>query len=476
MGIRKKLQIVTASYQVAAIMLLTPLSGMAEETPQSAPTGLGGTKLDNFEQVIYGAPRKNLSTDARLKALEIKLFGSAKSGSVDSRLAGIQKALAYGRGTATSPDFSPPLAPTLDTSGSSSKTASAPAYNKNESFDAGSSGGKGGSDSGYNLPDSTKQVADAMQLYTDGKPDQAEAAFRKIIANDPNNSDAYYNLGVIAEGRGDLKGALNDYKQAQRINPQDQDLRDTVTSVANKLATSGHQVASSSVAPSTAPPAAGGRHGGGGGGGGGHGRNGGGGGAGGDGDRARLKGMVDDASVKYKNGDYDGAIGELGQVANEAPGDPDVQFALGQAYKAKGDLGRARTAMARASSLDPNNTTYQDALAALTGAAAGGVANASGGTGITPFAGSHAQPSGGGGLSGFTSHAGSSMSRRLTRAVEYGIAGAAVGGLTGAIFRGGGGYGYGGYGYGRPTGYSSMRSGALRGAVTGSLLGLIFGR
>ena len=139
------------------------------------PTGLGGSKLDNFEQVIYGAPRKNLSTDARLKALEIKLFGEAKTGSVDSRLANIQKSLAYGKGGASSPDFLPPLAPTLDTTTASSSTGKGkPAPSKtNESF------------SSADAPDSTQAVADAMQLYTDGKSEQAEQAFRKIISNDP---------------------------------------------------------------------------------------------------------------------------------------------------------------------------------------------------------------------------------------------------------------------------------------------------
>jgi len=466
MRIKRNLQIVTATSQALALILFAPLASLADG---DTPIGFHNDKLDNFEQVIYGAPRKNLSQDARLKALEVKLFGEAKSGSYDTRIAAIQKALSYGRGlgAGSSSDLLPPVAGSLDTSSNSGKTAKAPSYSSNdESFSA-----KDGPDSNNDPPENSKAVADAMQLYTDGKVDQAEQAFRKIIANDPNNGDAYYNLGVIAEGRGDLKSALNDYRQAQRISPQDQDLRDTVTTVSNKIAAGQKTVASSSakasgrgatprVAPSygntasasnsdSAPAYTSGA------------------------DRNRLKNMVNDASAKYKKGDYDGAVALLGQVANEAPGDADVQFALGQAYKAKGDTGRARTAMARASALDPGNASYQSALAALTSAASAGVASADGAgdTGITPFAGSHAQPSGG--MSGFTSHSSSSMNRRLTRAVEFGLAGAAVGGLTSALMsHRGGGYGYGG----RSTGYSSMKSGALRGAVAGSVLGLIFGR
>ena len=59
MRIKRKIQIVTASYQALAVMLLTPLASLADET---TPTGFSNNKLENFEQVIYGAPRKNLST------------------------------------------------------------------------------------------------------------------------------------------------------------------------------------------------------------------------------------------------------------------------------------------------------------------------------------------------------------------------------------------------------------------------------
>ncbi len=42
-------------------------------------------------------------------------------------------------------------------------------------------------------------------------------------------------LGVIAEGRGDLSGALNSYRSAARINPSDTDLASAISSLETKL-------------------------------------------------------------------------------------------------------------------------------------------------------------------------------------------------------------------------------------------------
>jgi hypothetical protein len=50
-------------------------------------------------------------------------------------------------------------------------------------------------------------------------------------------------------------------------------------------------------------------------------------------------------------------------VASQVPDDGDVQFALAQAYRAKGDLANARSHMARASSLNPASTSFGSALA-----------------------------------------------------------------------------------------------------------------
>lgn len=438
---------------LGVVLALTGLTPTPFGVPVFAATATAssavGSRLDKIEEVIYGAPKKGQSLDTRLRALEVKLFGVPRKGTFDARLANINKALSYGSGAATG-DLLPPLAPTLDTSStaaanSSTGGSSTPSYNSSN-------------DSTDNTPDSTTALADAMQLYQAGKLPQAEAAFRKILASDPNNGDAYYNLGVIAEGKGDLNGALSNYRSALNINPQDADLQSTVAAVQSKI--DANQALADSANQQKQDAAR----------------------------KAQLKNSVAAAASDFKQGQYDSAISKLTDVSAQVPDDADVQFALAQAYRAKGDLGNARSHMLRASSLNPANAGYASGLTAVDQAIAAksrysdsfASANNSGGYSSAPFSSSasaqqpqgqitpfaNSQATGNGGLSGMASRTTSSVNNRLKRAVSYGIAGAVGGALTGALFR----PTYGG------SRMSGVKSAALRGAILGTVFGFATGR
>jgi len=417
-------------------------------------------KLDNIETVIYGAPKTNESMDGRLKSLETKLFGVSRKGTTTERLSGIEKTLSYGSGAASTGALLPPLAPTLDTSGSSAAEVP-PAYI--DASERAASANSGGSADNYSV-DSSGALAEAMQLYQEGRIPQAESAFHGIIARDPSNGDAYYNLAVIAEGKGDLNGALSYYRSALNLNPQDSDLQSAVASVQSKLRPSAP--APVAVAQSAAQDPARKQH---------------------------LKNAVAAASTDYKAGRYDSAVSKLNNVASQVPDDADVQFALAQAFRAKGDLSNARSHMARASSLNPASTTFGSALGdidraiASKGSASSGsfpasspapspadtfassnsspaVAGQPEGQ-ITPFAGSKAGTlnSGGSGLNG-VAYTARSQSSRLKRAATYGLAGAAAGALSGALFNSGG------------SRMGSAKNSAMRGAVLGAVFGFASGR
>lgn len=441
------------------------LAATSKQSPEIA-------KLDNIEEVIYGAPKSKLALDSRLKDLELKLFGITRKGTTTERLAAIEKTLAYGSGAATSGSLLPPLAPTLDTPATSSSAPSTASSNSSSSYD---------SEEPYAV-DSSGALADAMQLYQDGKVAQAESAFHGIIAKDPNNGDAYYNLAVIAEGKNDLNGALSYYRSALNLNPQDTDLQSAVVSVQNKLAQTNNSApshvassyasssnpfaasSSSSSAPRPAAPAQSKAL-----------------------DEARknqLKSAVASASNDYKAGNYDSAVTKLNSVASQVPDDGDVQFALAQAYRAKGDLANARSHMARASSLNPASTSFGSALADIDRAIAAkntapadsfassnqsnsGTQTASQPEGqITPFAGSKAAGlDSQGGLSGMA-YSARSNSSRLKRAATYGLAGAAAGALSGALFSSSN----------NGSRMSSAKSNALRGAVLGAVFGFASGK
>jgi tetratricopeptide (TPR) repeat protein len=63
----------------------------------------------------------------------------------------------------------------------------------------------------------------------------AERAFQETLQRDPQSSAAYAGLATLAEGRGDINGALAYAQVAWEINPQRADLRDRVAGLSERL-------------------------------------------------------------------------------------------------------------------------------------------------------------------------------------------------------------------------------------------------
>jgi tetratricopeptide (TPR) repeat protein len=72
-----------------------------------------------------------------------------------------------------------------------------------------------------------------------GDSQSAEASFRTALYVDPSSADARYNLGVIAENKGDLSSALEFYQGALTTHPNDPELKDAVQAVQSRLKLSG---------------------------------------------------------------------------------------------------------------------------------------------------------------------------------------------------------------------------------------------
>jgi Flp pilus assembly protein TadD len=284
-------------------------------------------------------------------------------------------------------------------------------------------------------------LQEAMEKYSAGDTVAAERIFKRVLLVDKNNADAYFNLGVLYEGKGDMQLALDNYTRAQALNPSDSELRDTVQSLRNKIA----QERSTKIAESqkinqekqTSQR------------------------------RDSLRQIVSSASSDYKSGNFSEAVRKLEKVSSDAPNDPDVQYALGQAYKAKGETERARTAFNRALSIDPSSQLYRNAVSDLNNTVAQAdrdtqIDSAPAGQ-ITPFSGSGSESFGsnGGGRGffdgGITAYRGGGGSR-LKRAVAGGAVGAAAGALFAASTR------------------SGLKGGALKGAILGGMLGYFSGQ
>lgn len=65
--------------------------------------------------------------------------------------------------------------------------------------------------------DATELFAEAVKAFDAGKLDDAEKSFARVVEKAPDNVSARYNLGVIAERKGDIAGAQAQYEAAHKL-------------------------------------------------------------------------------------------------------------------------------------------------------------------------------------------------------------------------------------------------------------------
>jgi tetratricopeptide (TPR) repeat protein len=90
--------------------------------------------------------------------------------------------------------------------------------------------------------------------HAEGNYDEAEAAFRHVLSRAPNTVDAFYNLGSLAERKGDLIGALSDYRAALALKPNDKQLIEAVQSVERSLKERSASTFKENTRPQFQPP------------------------------------------------------------------------------------------------------------------------------------------------------------------------------------------------------------------------------
>lgn len=71
--------------------------------------------------------------------------------------------------------------------------------------------------------------------HAEGNYEEAEAAFRHVLSRDPSNVDAFYDLGALAERKGDLIAALSSYRAALALKPHDKEIAEAVSSIEKAL-------------------------------------------------------------------------------------------------------------------------------------------------------------------------------------------------------------------------------------------------
>jgi|GEM_PF-4026919 len=280
-------------------------------------------------------------------------------------------------------------------------------------------------------PDATKAIlVRAVEKYSAGQMAEAAALFQRVLAVDANNADAHYNLGAIDEQQGKLSEALSHYQIAARHNPHDKDFSEAVRSVAEKMQMVKAETARRQVQQQQAISQKNGQ----------------------------MRQEAIDAKTAFQAGNFDLAIQKLNSLSNSNVKDPDVEFGLSQAYKAKSNLGQARYHLTNAMALDPNNETYKQAYASLNAEFKRGQEIADADLSLTPGDIVPINGNGTGRDEVMGRYKTQDRKKRLIKAVGASAAGAAIGAIMGGF-----------------TSKYDRRGGALRGAVYGGALGLMLG-
>ena len=258
-------------------------------------------KLSLAEELYFGHITNDPSQENRLNILERALYGRSRSGSFDKRMSRIDEALGLEKrlhlkqaGAASQeppaltedpPRKSNDVASTksadpIQTTDATRRPVSNPniaGLNKQESGSAVAGGKEAAAVTARSNQDSSSAVAgrnkedgsiiaggskpagstmagaksggqptpaqillkQGMAAHRSGNHQFAEDRFKRALALDPGNADAFFNLGALAETRGDLLGALTNYRAALGINPLDRQLQDAVHSLEQQIA--GHR-------------------------------------------------------------------------------------------------------------------------------------------------------------------------------------------------------------------------------------------
>ncbi len=316
--------IICASQSI--LLLIIPASA---SIPLPNPAELA--QISAYEQSVFGKTHPAQQEESRLSTLETSIFGIVHKGSNRSRLKTIAKVM----GNRSQLLKLRPLAPIYDQSATvllsdlpQPSPAPASDYTRQLTDDSSHSSHKAASTS---LEQVKSLLRQAISQYQKGNNSDAENLFRQVLQLDAHNSDAHFSLGAIAENKGDLDSASQHYQAALRANPNDVEVQQAITALEGKIhdrTASRQRQQDEQIAQQEAL-------------------------------RTQLKQLSAEAAIAYRSGKYNVAVSKLEQVAHQTPGDPDVQYALAQAYRGNGDLDQARRHIGAAIAQDPNNQMYR---------------------------------------------------------------------------------------------------------------------
>jgi tetratricopeptide (TPR) repeat protein len=190
-------------------------------------------KMAAAEKLYFGSSFEQMPADQRIDKLERGVFGRNRSGSFNKRFERIASALGAEKLAEASnvpdtaehavrKDVAPPPSLVADASSKSEPKSEPKLEEKLAETDA----------------PVQALLKSGMAAHKSGQMQIAEGHFKAALALDPRCADAFYNLGSIAESKGDLLAALTNYRAALGINPLDRELQNAVKSVEDDVAKS----------------------------------------------------------------------------------------------------------------------------------------------------------------------------------------------------------------------------------------------
>lgn len=201
------------------ILLFSPIAIMTSAI--ASPKMEDGAVLSQIEAAIYGHSFSNSgkSIEARVTTIEKTVFGRKKSGAISQRLGAIVKVVPLQKSTV----LMPPLAPSRDNFVGSVE-------NINKQVEQGRV-----QITDIRQEEINRHLQAGMRKYSQGDLLGAEVEFQHVLELDQKNPHAFFNLGVIAESRGNLNLALQNYRTALVFDPGAADLQRAVVETEQRL-------------------------------------------------------------------------------------------------------------------------------------------------------------------------------------------------------------------------------------------------
>jgi hypothetical protein len=209
-------------------------------------------RVGKVEECVFGSQHNDKPLHERITELEAQTKGGEQPGPLARRMDALEKAVTGGdaapksnvgaamsaanparaaKSTKTATklkpiptsksDYMPPIAPQLDLSAKPDAPAETAATNL-ASTEA--------------KPELDELLQHGTSAFQAGHTDEAEKVFRDVLSKSPFNSNACFNLGAIAETKGDLAGALGNYRTALIGAPNDPQIQEAIAQVEQQIA------------------------------------------------------------------------------------------------------------------------------------------------------------------------------------------------------------------------------------------------